>query len=302
MKPNAFFSKMFLKERFFTIVIREKKNVSIIENKHFSAEYIIPSNRDKWCADPILVDYGDKTYLFYEAVVGDKGHIEVAQVKDDCTIGEPVVVLKDECHYSYPFVFCYKDEWYMIPESSAVDEVRLYRATDFPRKWEICSILLHEKAVDTTVFELEKQLYLLTFVLIGGSERVIPHVYKMKLVGNRTELNEILWRDYDELRVRGAGPLLSIQGKLYRPAQISREQRYGDGIVFYQVNVTDSYEENAIENILETDLLIPGYYVDGLHTYSSSKRFEAIDVRCGELDYFKPIHKVLKLLKSKIGD
>ena len=158
MKNNDLYSKLFVADRFFTIAIRKRHNADIIRSKQFSAKYIVYANRQKWFADPMLVDTDDKTYLFYEAVLGNKGHIEVAEVLDDCTLGDPVVILQDDCHYSYPFVFRYNDEWYMIPESSAVTEVRLYRAAAFPEKWELSTVLLHEKAVDTTVFEQNGKL------------------------------------------------------------------------------------------------------------------------------------------------
>lgn len=296
MKGNALFSKLFLVDRFFTIAIRKKRDSE--KDKRFAAEYILPATRSKWAADPMLVDAGNKTYLFYEAVIGDKGHIEVAEVLDDCTLGEPMVILKGDCHYSYPFVFRYENTWYMIPESSAATEVQLYRAEVFPEKWELCSILLHEKTVDTTVFEQNGQLFLLTFFLVAGSERVIPHAYKMALDGENAKLTEVAWNEYDELRVRGAGPVFPVGDKLYRPAQISQEQRYGDCLAFYRIDMGDSYHESFVGELLVSDLTTSGYYVDGLHTYCASKRFEVIDIRCGVIDYLKPVHKFWSILRG----
>lgn len=292
MKTRDLFAKLFVTGRYFTIAIRKRQGEGVLEKPDFRPQYIVPAQRQDWCADPMLVDDGEKTWLFYEAVLGDHGHIEVAQVLDDCTLGNPMVVLKDECHYSYPFVFRHGNEWFMIPESSASSQVRLYRATAFPEKWELVTVLLREKAVDTTVFEQNGQLYLLTYLPDTATERVTPRAYKLNLPEGT--LSELSWEGYDELRVRGAGPVLSEGRELYRPAQISREQRYGDGLVFYRISDPAGYQEEPAFEMGPEHLKGLGCYADGLHTYCRSADFEAIDIRCGTVDVLKPVKKLLR--------
>lgn len=294
MKLSDLFAKLFVTQRYFTIALRERREKSILTDTAFAPRHIVPATPGCWRADPILVDDGDKTWLFYEAVVDDHGHIEVAQVLPDCTLGKPMVVLKDECHYSYPFVFRQGDNWYMIPESSASNQVRLYRATAFPEKWELMSVLLREKAVDTTVFEKNGRLYLLTYLPDSATERVTPRAYALTLREDAAELSPIPWDHYDELQVRGAGPVFSEGAAQYRPAQVSREQRYGDGLVFFRIDDPEGYRETSRCHMGPEQLKIRGIYADGLHTYCRSERFEAIDIRCGTVDYFKPVKKLLR--------
>ena len=292
MKPGGLFSKLFMGSYFFTIALRDKTPQDIMENRSFHAQTIMPATKNDWAADPMLVDDGDRTWLFYEAVKNGKGRIEAAEVLDGCRLSEPTVILEDECHYSYPFVFRAQGEWYMIPESSAAQEVRLYRAADFPFVWEKETVLLSEAAVDTTVFEHNGSYWLLTFLLSSGSERVIPRAYTLT-DWQRPELREVPWPDYDPLQVRGAGPVFRHKGILIRPAQISREQRYGDGLVFCRVCPEDSYQESQLFEISEKDLEISGFWVDGLHTYTSCTRYEAIDIRCRNADPGKLFRRIM---------
>ena len=292
MKSSNLYRKLFLSQYFFTIALCKKEKDNIVNRKKFKAEYIVPANRYDWPADPMLVDYKGKTYLFYEAVIHDKGHIEVAEVKEDCSLGKAKIILKDEGHYSYPFVFRYQDEWYMIPESSSAKEVRLYRSLKFPEKWELKHILLKERAVDTTVFEKNGEIYLHTFVTDGTSERVTPKAYRIEGLPTNPELLEIEWKEYDNLQVRGAGAVIQIEDKYYRPAQISQEQRYGDGLAFYEIESISPYIEKKKIEIMDKDLKTSGYNVDGLHTYCASEKYEAIDIRCREFDLFK-VPKIL---------
>ena len=293
MKTRDLFAKLFVSERYFTIAIRKRQNDSILEKMEFAPQFVVPANAQKWCADPMLVDAEGKSWLFYEAVFGDHGRIEVAQVLEDCTLGEPKVVFEDACHHSYPFVFRYEDNWYMIPETSASLQMRLYRATSFPEKWELCSVLLRERTVDTTVFEQNGELYLLTYLPDSASERVTPKAYRLNLQHGEAELSPLSWEHYDPLRVRGAGPVFSQGQNQYRPAQISRELSYGDGLVFYRIGDPAGYEEAAVCEMGAQHLKMRGCYADGLHTYCRCERFEAIDIRCGTVDYGKPFKRLL---------
>lgn len=293
MKANRINSKLFVSDRFFTIAIRGRQGTSITDDRQFMPEYCMPASRQKWAADPMLVDANGKTYLFYEAVLGDKGHIEVAEVQDDCSLTNISVVLQDSTHYSYPFVFKYRDEWFMIPETSEASEVRLYRSVSFPSKWEMSCILLEAKSVDTTVLCKDGQLYLLTFYLTEGTERVIPHAFKLYLSGEKASIDEIPWDNFNPLKARGAGGVFSVHHRLIRPAQINLANRYGDGIAFYEAFPGEKYQENYMCELLASDIGPSAYYVDGLHTYSCSTDFEAIDLRCGVIDYLKPLKKVL---------
>lgn len=292
MKWRDLFAKLFVTGRYFTIGIRPRQKACIPENRVFEPRFLVPATREKWCADPMLVDDGERTWLFYEAVLGDHGHIEVAPVLEDCTLGTPMVVLQDECHYSYPFVFRRDNDWYMIPESSASGQVRLYRATRFPDQWESVAVLLREKGVDTTVFEQCGQLYLLTYIPDSATERVTPRAYRLRT--DRMELIPVPWEAFDGLRVRGAGPVFAEGQGLYRPAQISREQCYGDGLVFYRIDDPAGYRETPVCEMGPEHLKLRGCYGDGLHTYCRSERFEAIDIRCGTVDYGKIFKKLLR--------
>lgn len=295
--------KMFYSPYFFTIALRRKNGSDTRIPEDFAADYVIPAGYKKWAADPMLVDDHGKTYLFYEAVNNGKGRIEVAQVCDDCTISEPVVILEDTCHYSYPFVFKYDEDWYMIPESSASNEIRLYKAEAFPEKWKLETVLLQKNCVDTTVFEQHENTYLLTYLLCPGTERVVPQAYKLFWEAGHPLLNQISWDTYDELECRGAGPLYRNQGHLIRPAQKNEEQSYGNGLVFYKVNVDDAgYREKYIAELNSRNVSAGKVWMNGLHTYVTSERFEAIDIRCREFDFWKIPRVLWNKAKEKSGE
>ena len=291
---TSLFQKLFLTNSYFTIALRPRGEQSVLSDPAFQPQYVLPARARRWAADPMLAEEAGKTWLFYEAVEDDHGHIEAAEVLPDCSLGEATVILKDECHYSYPFVFQWEGRWYMIPESSGAKEVRLYEAEAFPFRWRLREILLRERAVDTTVFEQDGQLYLLTFLTDGSSERVTPRAYALQLRESGSRLSPIPWAAYDSLRVRGAGPLFREDGMLCRPAQVSREQIYGDAVALYRVTAEDAtYREEPLGTLTTPRGRCAGAYVDGAHTYCRASRFEAVDLRCRDFDLWKLPRRLL---------
>lgn len=293
---NKLYGKLFLSPYFFKIALCKRENDSILDRKNFVIDKVIPGTYKNWAADPILVENEGKTYMFYEAVVKDKGHIEVVEVYDDCSVSKATVVIKDNCHYSYPFVFKHSDCWYMIPESSEANEVRLYKAVCFPYEWKCEAVLLKGKFVDTTVFENNGELILLTFIPTPLNEKVEPRAYKLHLDDQRCGVEPIEWHSYNALQVRGAGPIIVEKDGVYRPSQINCENSYGEGLSFNKIDISQSvFSENVCCEIFPENIVTTHKNISGLHTYTRTNKFEAIDIRCREFDLFKIIKYVLKI-------
>ena len=290
---TSLFQKLFLTNSYFTIALRPRGEQSVLSDPAFQPQYVLPARARRWAADPMLAEEAGKTWLFYEAVEDDHGHIEAAEVLPDCSLGEATVILKDECHYSYPFVFQWDGRWYMIPESSSQCEVALYVSEEFPFKWKKEAVLLQEAAVDTTVFQLEEQWYLLTFLPVAGSERVTPKVYRL----NGMKLEPMQWEYFNPLRVRGAGRPFRYRGDLIRPVQVSTDVRYGDRVAFVKMEVSgNQYREIPLQDLTPEAVKARAQFYDGLHTYNASEHYEVIDIRCGTLRLQKPLERLTRIL------
>ena len=301
---RSFFRKLFFWPNFFTIAVRAKRDEtdSLVTTHTFRTKAVMHSTLRHWVADPMLATDGDETYLFYEACHRGKGRIEVCAVTQAGMPGRARTVLEKEYHLSYPFVFRYHGQWYMIPESCAANEVQLYKATSFPDKWEYQKTLLNQYAVDTTVQELDGRLLMLTFTAQKADEAVTPHAYWIDDMEGIAEPKEIRWESFNPYRVRGAGGLIQIHDRLMRPAQVNRKDSYGCGLVFNELLIKDdTLSEQEIFQISTAEISTPVRSASGLHTYSSEGSIEAIDVRCDLFDLLKPAKKVLELLCTRLN-
>ena len=86
---------------------------------------------------------------------------------------------------------------------------------------------------------------------------------------------------------------------LCRPAQVSREQLYGDAVVLYRVTPEGAaYREEPLGTLTTPRGRCAGVYVDGAHTYCRSSRFEAVDLRCRDFDLWKLPRRLLGRMKK----
>lgn len=83
-------------------------------------------------ADPFLIKEKETYYLFMEVKSkrkSDIGEIAVATGKSLDRLRYDRVVLREDYHLSYPHIFKVDGKYYMIPESGADRNVKLYEAT-----------------------------------------------------------------------------------------------------------------------------------------------------------------------------
>lgn len=232
-------------------------------------------------ADPMLFEHEGAHHLFCEEILpGERrGVISHTELHLDGTESSPPTpVLVAPHHLSYPFVFAHEGEIFLIPETSSVRRVELYRAVDFPHEWRHEATLLDGLvASDATLLAHGDRLWL----FVGVS---VPH---------GTMLDELHLFSATELRgpwlphprnpvvsdVRCARPAGAIQRwgtRLVRPAQ-DGSRRYGGAISFREIDELSAtgYSEHEIARLQPSDL----GDARATHTYACDGRFEAIDLR-----------------------
>lgn len=224
-------------------------------------------------ADPYLFVHEDTLYLFYEAKrFREKGVIAMVKTKDLKNWSEPIVVLKESFHLSYPYVFEDNGHVYMMPETCADHSIILYEATDlscshFEFKKKLISRLeaRHEIVCDfsdSSVIQKDEKYYLHTTVNYSGLNTLELYVSD-NLDGEyvKHQCSPIV---ASQKYGRNAGCLMYLDGHIYRVAQ-DCVKRYGDNVHLLEVNslTHDSYSESVVmENIFDTN---DSYYRHGGH-------------------------------------
>ena len=144
-------------------------------------------------------------------------------------------------------------------------------------------------------------MYLQSFLIKQGTERVTPQVFRVHWNGTSMDLERVLWKEYNELECRGAGAVFNIDNKNYRPAQKNKDLSYGDCVMFYHIqDLSQEYREELAGELTPSMVCAPGVFMDGLHTYSVSERFEAIDIRCRMFDFRKTPRVLYRKAKNLV--
>ncbi|UCD73848.1 MAG: hypothetical protein JSV91_08610 [Phycisphaerales bacterium] len=198
-------------------------------------------------ADPFLVRAGDDWCMFFEVLKKDtgKGAIGLATSSDGLCWTYQQIVLEEPFHLSYPCVFEYAGDWYMVPESHEAGEVRLYRASEFPTRWEYEATLLDEPYVDSTVFQHAGSWWMFTSL---GAE-MLKLYWAEEPAGPWTEHPQSPLILADPHITRAGGRVLAVEGKLYRLAQ-DTVPTYGNQVRAFEITelTRTTYAEREAPN------------------------------------------------------
>ena len=121
----------------------------------FSIEMLkAKSDSTVFLADPFFVKEKDTFYLFFEhkknKTNADIGLLTSVDGKNYQYRG---TVLTQKFHLSYPQVFKYRNDFYMIPESKRANAILLYKAHRFPFGWKVCDTLVpNVQLVDPSLY------------------------------------------------------------------------------------------------------------------------------------------------------
>lgn len=239
-------------------------------------KYQTISVNDSWYyADPFIIECDDGIYLFVESMFRyrGKGTISVAKLEGQ-RFGEFREVLNEPFHLSYPNVFQYRNQFFMIPETSEVQQIRLYKATDFPWKWELDSILLDDGNawVDSSLQIMDDEYYLIGFY--KNSEGKTVKRFRVNM-----ESRQLIIADLNGLHAeRPAGNCFSVENDELRPVQ-KCEDYYGQGIMMYKFN--SSGEEKLLGEIKPENMMLEPvvHNLTGTHTINRSEHYEVVDFR-----------------------
>ena len=234
--------------------------------------------------DPCIVEWEGEHVIFVEDLSLGKGRAGISYLRIDADgqCSGPFVALERDHHLSYPFVFEWQDELYMIPETASAGAVELYRAERFPDRWELVTTLMDNvAAVDPTICEHDGRVWLFANMgALGVSvEDELYLFYADSLFGpwHGHPLNPVV---SDVRRARPAGRLFLRDGHLIRPGQDS-SRTYGGAVVFNRVDLLteDEYRETPVGRI-ERDWRRGNL---GSHCYTADSVYEVVDGRAWRL-------------------
>jgi len=260
---------------------------------------IIKPPPGQFYADPFPIKVNDKNYIFFETFshIKRKGFISCIEIRPNGTATKPYVVLERPYHLSYPFLFMWNQQIYMIPETADNETIELYVAKKFPCEWSLEKVLIQGiRASDTTVWFTENKVWLFTNLEERGKSPYSQlYLYYADSIVDEWRAHPLNPVVNDIRSARPAGNLFFYQGDLIRPSQNSFI-RYGGSLVFNKLTCLTEldYQEEKIDEIN------PSWYPknQSCHTYNFSEDLEVIDGEIVTYEFLKPLRRVLAYFRS----
>jgi hypothetical protein len=281
-----------------SLVMREQWHVGIVKapiasflesEKQPAVEWLADVPRTRFFSDPFAIKRGDEIVILFEDFdqMSFRGGISAVRSNDNGQTFSDAMrvtggVFDASVHKAYPYVFEYQGEVYCVPETWEANEIALYRATDFPLKWERVGPLLEGVGgVDATPFEHQGRWWMFYARRESGSNLKLYLASAPALNGP--------WSPHPQNPIktdigsaRPGGTPFAHNGILYRPAQRSTHTYGGEIVIHKVVKLTETeYDEIPVRRLTPTG---HGRYSAGFHTLAAAgdvcvvdgKRFVAI--------------------------
>ena len=216
-----------------------------IENPVLTAKDVTDISAE-FVADPFMVKE-NSWYMFFEVLNArtGQGDIGLAISNDGLNWVYDQIVLDEPFHLSYPYIFKWKNEYYMIPESYHAKSIRLYKAVDFPTQWSFVSTLVAgSDYVDSSIVHFNDKWWL--FAALKTND-ILNLYYANELTGPWTEhpMSPIVKGDANI--ARPGGRIIVLDGRIVRYTQ-DDDPNYGNQLRAFEITelTTKSYEEKEV--------------------------------------------------------
>jgi hypothetical protein len=251
--------------------------------------------RARFVADPFMTYQKDKWYMFFEVLnIGtEQGDIGLATSVDGFTWEYNEIVLDESFHLSYPYIFKWNENYYMIPETSRTKSIRLYKATHFPTQWTFIKTLMQgETFTDPSIFQYSSKWWLFADTSPDEQFDTLRLYYSEDLMGAWTEHPASPVIKGNPNIARPAGRVIEYNDHIIRFAQDDKPV-YGRYVRAFEITKLTPliYEEKAVH---ENPILAPSgsgwnalrmHHID-LHQISPADWIACVDGR-GEKRVFK---------------
>lgn len=266
--------------------------------------HVIKNNSNSWVADPFLLHYKGEMYIFGEMWINLKEKGVIAYSKwDGEKFSRWYPVIEESYHLSYPNVFTYGGEIYICPESNESNEIYLYKAIEFPHRWEKVHVLISAgRYVDTTFFKNDNEIYGLTYKLLEGRKDINGQLCIFRVDNGKAVFLSNNPISEDDSVARPAGKCIKRNNKRIRVSQ-NCNGVYGKSLVFSEMSFDGvDYKERLLCEIYPKDIVYnEKFNLIGIHTYNEAGNYQVIDLRSYDFSVKLLFWKIINKFRKVIG-
>lgn len=191
----------------------------------------------KFLADPFLFIEDNVHYIFFEHQAEGNANIGLIKSIDGKNYSFEGNVLDENFHLSFPQVFKYQEDYYMLPETKQAGHVLLYKSYNFPFDWKILDTLIKNVYYKDPAILLSKNLNLISV----SDDNLRQTFYSADSLMGKWKIEKRFQDRWGE-ETRAGGNFFKINGEWFLPLQ-KNNRGYGSGVSIYKL----ISEENEIK-------------------------------------------------------
>lgn len=232
--------------------------------------------KDRFMADPFGIYFDGDLHIVYENLSFKQGIGKTARfLYKEGSFMENRIVIDEKFHMSYPFLFEHEGVIFCIPETYQANQVRLYRALEFPDQWQFEKVLIDKYAgIDSTLFKHKDMWYLFSTNKNWGPHYNLNIHYSASVFGP--------WQEHpknpvktDIRSARPAGTIFEHNGDIFRPSMDYSEKVEGRIVINKIVTLTISDFKEEMHNIVHP--YKDTFFSDKVHTLSQVGQYTLVD-------------------------
>tara|TARA_Y100001935_G_scaffold225573_1_gene202747 strand:- start:11817 stop:13496 length:1680 start_codon:yes stop_codon:yes gene_type:complete len=290
-----FFKKKFMIDSWKIGLIEEKIENYLFNDSKKEIKWFGSNDKNIFFADPFITKRNEDFIVYFEKFYHNKNRGAISQflINKNKVIIDELDVIKDNNHYSFPFIFEEDNKLYLLPEQMSKNSVQLYKIDK--NSGEVLSknvILNNIKLSDPTIFSHNSKYWL--FGTVDG----------IKLMAWYTNDIDSPWKEHmnnpikiDISSSRNAGGLFYNDGELIRFSQDCSKE-YGSRIALNKILelTKNSFHEETLKYIepkSEWD------YNEGLHTIGFTNDHIIIDAKKSIFHFETFIRKIIRKIGFK---
>lgn len=274
-----------IKIRYQQIFKKEKWNFALARLNGLDIEPIsgplFPDKAGEYAADCFVWTKENKTYVVYEYYTYSqkKGSILLSEISDNKLINTKVL-LENETHFAYPFLFEHENKLYVAPENLESGKWNAYELNLETGKVSNPITLINEPLVDASILEYENKYYVFAGLPKQANEAL--HIWYSDSIWGPYQKHPLCPVVYNPSSARMGGNFVHHNGEIFRPAQKS-DIHYGEAIVWKKIKKLSNtqFEEEEFNTQYNTFFK---EFDAGMHTVSHHKQICVIDFKKHQSD------------------
>jgi hypothetical protein len=179
-------------------------------------------------ADPFMLLADDTWHMFFEVMNWRTGNGEIglALSENGMEWTYQQIVLAEPFHLSYPYVFEWMGDYYMIPERPGSGSIGIYKASNFPTQWSFVGDLIGGPYLaDPSIVRYDDKWWLFTETNLEEMYDTLRLYYADELMGP--------WREHAK------SPIIEGNPRVARPG--GRVLVVNDTVIRYAQNCNPNY-------------------------------------------------------------